>query len=257
MKQPYLYFGRKGYMARAAIASGDYASTPLTNVNSFMLPADVASGVLKPSLELTHRAVDAQASNKRSAIVRDAGPRPGTQAFSGTPLHIVAGEVSILDSSTGCFIDGTNELNINVVGTDGGITPTANDFVYLEEISYSAEVLPASEGLSDICFPASAYISAQPVAYTQGGGVHWDSSALDQTKLIFKSINGVADGVTTINIVHTADKFKAICEAMQELCNSTVYDEMIKVQHLTGGGQFLHNAFSSRGIKVYGMNIIK
>lgn len=264
MKQPYLYFGRKGYYAVAGIVNGDYASTPLTIANSFMLPADVASGVLKPWLELTHRAVDAQASTKRSAIVITAGPRPGTAAFSGTPANIVAGEVSILDSSTGCFIDGTNELNINVVGTDGGLTPTTNDFFYLEEVALSvvgdptaAAVLPYNTVGADICLPASAFISAEPIAYTAGGGVHWDSEAQDSTQLIFKSINGGGNGVDTVTLIHTADKFKEICEAMQDLCNSQVYEEMIKVHHLTASGQVLHNAFSSRGITVYGCQILR
>jgi hypothetical protein len=264
MKQPYLYFGRKGYMARAAIASGDYSGTAMTIANAMMLPADVASGVLKPALELTHRAVDAQTS-KRSAIVIAAGPRPGTPAFTGGNAfaNIVAGEVSILDSSTGCFIDGTNELNINVVGTDGGITPTANDFIYLEEVAVSvagdptaSAVLPFNTTGADICLPASSFISAQPLAYTAGGGIHWDGTAQDATQLIFKPLKPQAGGgVKTISIIHTANKYKEICEAMQDLCNSQVTEEAIKVHHLTASGQVLHNAFSSRGIRVYGMSI--
>ena len=257
MKQPYLYFGRKGYMARAAIANGDYSGDAMTLADDFMLPASVASGVLKPSLELTHRCVDAVASAVRSAIVVAAGPRPGTPAFSGAPTNHVAGEVAILDSSTGCFIDGTNELNINVVGTDGGMTPTTNDFIYLEEVSFAAEVLPFTTVGADICLPASSFISAEPLAYTAGGGIHWDSAAQDSTQLIFKSVNGGGNGVDTVTLIHTADKFKEICEAMQDLCNSTVYEEMIKVHHLTANGQVLHNAFSSRGITVYGCQILR
>ena len=41
MKQPYLYFGRKGYYAFAGIADGDYSGTALTIANSLMLPADI------------------------------------------------------------------------------------------------------------------------------------------------------------------------------------------------------------------------
>ena len=257
MKQPYLYFGRKGYMARAALANGDYSGTAMTIANALMLPADVASGVLKPSLELTHRCVTAQASAKRSAIVVAAGPRPGTQAFSGAPTNIVAGEVSILDSATGSFIDGDQELNINVVGTDGGITPHANDFIYLEEISFAAEVLPFNATGADICLPAASFISAQPLAYTAGAGIHWDGTAQDATQLIFKPLAPEAGGgVKTITMIHTANKYKEICEAMQELCNSQVTEEAIKVHHLTASGQVLHNAFSSKGIRVYGMSIV-
>ena len=59
----------------------------------------------------------------------------------------------------------------------------------------------------------------------------------------------------TVDLVHTADKFKEVCEAMEDLCNSTVYEEMIKVHYLTAAGplvdgQVVHNAFSSRGILI-------
>tara|TARA_R100001463_G_C3539934_1_gene222319 strand:- start:1533 stop:2306 length:774 start_codon:yes stop_codon:yes gene_type:complete len=256
MKQPYLYFGRKGYMARAAIASGDYSGTAMTIANSMMLPANIDVSTASTGLELTHRAVDAQASTKRSAIVIAAGPRPGTQAFSGSPDEIVAGEVSILDSASGYFIDGTNELNVSVVGTDGGLTPTSNDFIYLEEVKFTSEVLPFATTGADVCLPASSFISAQPVAYTAGGGIHWDGSAQDMTQLIFKPLKPQAGGgVITIKMIHTADKYKEVCEAMEVLCNSQVYEEAIKVHQLTVSGQVLHNAFSSRGIKVYGLSI--
>jgi hypothetical protein len=257
MKQPYLYFGRKGYYAFAGIADGDYSGTALTIANSLMLPADIDVSTASTGLELTHRAVDAQASAKRSAIVVAAGPRPGTPDFSGAPTNIVAGEVSILDSASGFFIDGTNELNVSVVGTDGGLTPTTNDFLYLEEVRFTSEVLPFNATGADICLPASSFISAQPLAYTAGGGIHWDGTAQDATQLIFKPLAPQSGGgVKTITMIHTANKYKEICEAMQDLCNSQVTEEAIKVHHLTGNGQVLHNAFSSRGIRVYGMSIV-
>jgi len=258
MKQPYLYFGRKGYYAFAGIADGDYSGTALTIANSLMLPADIDVSTASTGLELSHRAVDAQTS-KRSAIVIAAGPRPGTPAFTGANAfaNIVAGEVSILDSASGFFVDGTNELNVSVVGTDGGLTPTTNDFLYLEEVKFTSEVLPFATTGADVCLPASSFISAQPLAYTAGGGVHWDLTAQDATQLIFKPLAPQAGGgVVVIKIIHTANKYKEICEAMQELCNSQVTEEAIKVHHLTAEGQVLHNAFSSRGIRVYGMSIV-
>lgn len=259
MKQPYLYFGRKGYYAFPAIANGDHTGTPVTNVNGFMVPANKAVSVdASEYLQLSHRAVDA-GTNTRSAIVIANGPRPGTPAFTGGNdlANIVAGEVSILDNKEALLVESTGQLTVTLVGTDGGLTATANDFLYLEEIKFNANVGPYNDATADICLPASNFISAQPVAYTAAGGVHWDLAAQDKTRLIFKSLHGSGDGVTTINIIHTAGKYKEICEAMQDLCNSSVYDEMVKVHYLDIGGQHVHNAFSSRGITIYGMNIIK
>ena len=99
---------------------------------------------------------------------------------------------------------------------------------------------------------------AEPLAFTEGVGVnaglYHDGTALDATRLYFKSAGG-QPLVDTVDIVHTADKFKEVCEAMEDLCNSTVYDEMIKVHYLTatgsqGDGQVVHDAFSSRGILI-------
>ena len=257
MKQPYLYFGRKGYYAFPAIADGDHTGTPVTNDLGFMVPANKAVSVdASAYLQLSHRCVDAVASGVRSAIVVANGPRPGTPAFSGSPTNHVAGEVAILDNKEALLVESTGELTVTLVGTDGGITATANDFLYLEEIAFNPSVGPFNATTSDVCLPASSFISAQPVAYTAAGGVHWDLAAQDQTKLIFKPLKPqTGGGVITINIVHTADKYKEVCEAMQELCNSSVYEEMIKVHHMTPGGQVVHNAFSSRGITIYGMNI--
>ena len=255
MKQPYLYFQRKGYYAVAGIADGDYSGTAVTSANAFMLPADVNATTASPSLQLTHRAVDAQ-TNKRSALVIAAGPRPGTPVFSATPANIVAGEVSILDNATSYFIDGTNELNVHDLSTDGGLTVTTNDFLYLEEISFSAEVLPFTTTGADICLPASSYICAEPLGFTAGGGIHWDGTALDATRLRFLPLSPEGGGgVETVIILHTADKFLEVSQAMAELCNSSVYDEAIKVHQLTASGQILHKAFSSRGIRVYGVRI--
>ena len=119
---------------------------------------------------------------------------------------------------------------------------------------FDATVLPINTIGADLAVPASAFIAAEPLAFTEGVGVnaglYHDGTALDATRLIFKSANKAGAAVDTVDLVHTADKYKEVCEAMQDLCNSSVYKEMIKVHHLTSGGQVLHNAFSSRGIDV-------
>ena len=107
---------------------------------------------------------------------------------------------------------------------------TTNDFVYVEEFQFNAGVLPIATIGADACVPATSLIGIEPLAYTAGGGVHYDGTALDKTRLIFKS--GDADRtVDTVDIIHTGAKFKEMCEAMEVLCNSTVYDEMVKAHY--------------------------
>tara|TARA_R110002050_G_scaffold288781_1_gene440941 strand:+ start:336 stop:1121 length:786 start_codon:yes stop_codon:yes gene_type:complete len=251
MKTPYLYFGRKGYMVRAGIVNGDYSTTEINLANSGMKPVALNNSTANAALELTHRAVDAQTS-KRSALVIAAGPRKGTPAFTGGNAfaNIVAGEVSILDNASSYVIATDEELSIAVVGTNGGLTPTTNDFVYLEEVKFSSTVIPFNTLQSDMCLPASGFLGAEPLAYTSGGGLHWDSAKLDATRLSFKSGDG-SPTIDKVDLVHTAGKFKEICEAMEDLMNSSVYDKAIVVHTLTDQGQFIHNAFSSRGIKIF------
>ena len=52
----------------------------------------------------------------------------------------------------------------------------------------AAAVLPYNTVGADICLPASSFISAEPLAYTAGAGIHWDSSAQDSTQLLFKTL---------------------------------------------------------------------
>jgi len=129
---------------------------------------------------------------------------------------------------------------------------TTNDFVYLEEFKFDDSVLPIATLGADLCVPATSLIGIEPLAYTAGGGLHYDQTAVDKTRLIFKS--GDADRtVDTVDLIHTGSKFKEVCEAMEDVCNSTQYEEMIKVHYLDATTQHLHNAFTSRGINVHGV----
>jgi len=269
MKTPYLYFGRKGYYAQAGVAptSNVAALTAITNANGGMLPIDKANTVVPSTrgFRVLHRAVDAVDDARGTDYTTDFVTGElfaSTTAWATTKNQddIQAGQVTNL-SDAAAFISASQVITIGdntatggTVGSDAtnGIVMTTNDFVYVEEFQFNAGVLPIATLGADLCVPATSLIGIEPLAYTAGGGVHYDGTALDKTRLIFKS--GDADRtVDTVDIIHTGDKFKALCDAMEDLTNSTVYDEMVKVHYLDVAGQKVHNAISSRGIEIYGV----
>ena len=269
MKTPYLYFGRKGYYAQAGVAptSNVAALTAITNANGGMLPIDKANTVVPSTrgFRVLHRAVDAVDDARGTDYTTDfvTGELFASATAWGAAKNqddIQAGQVTNL-SDAAAFISASQVITIGdntatggTVGSDAtnGIVMTTNDFVYVEEFQFNAGVLPIATLGADLCVPATSLIGIEPLAYTAGGGVHYDGTALDKTRLIFKS--GDADRtVDTVDIIHTGDKFKALCDAMEDLTNSTVYDEMVKVHYLDVAGQKVHNAISSRGIEIYGV----
>lgn len=269
MKTPYLYFGRKGYYAQAGVAptSNVAALTAITNANGGMLPIDKANSVVPSTrgFRVLHRAVDAVDDARGTDYTTDfvTGELFASATAWGAAKNqddIQAGQVTNLSdaaafiSSSQVITIGDNTATGGTVGSDAtnGIVMTANDFVYVEEFQFNAGVLPIATLGADLCVPATSLIGIEPLAYTAGGGVHYDGTALDKTRLIFKS--GDADRtVDTVDIIHTGDKFKALCDAIEDLTNSTVYDEMVKVHYLDVAGQKVHNAISSRGIEIYGV----
>ena len=269
MKTPYLYFGRKGYYVEAApaVSSNVMALTALTNPNSGMLPIDKTVSVVPSTrgFRVLHRAVDAVDDKRGTDYTQDFVTGElfaSTTAWASAKNadDIQAGQVTEL-SSDSAFIVGTQVVTVGnnvAAGTAGtvatGLTATTNDFFYVEEYQFNAGVLPIATIGADLCVPATSLIGIEPLGYTAGGGLHYDQTAIDKTRLIFKSGDGDRT-VDTVDIIHTGYKFKEVCEAMEDLCNSTVYDEMVKVHYLTENGQVLHNAFSSRGINVHGVII--
>lgn len=256
MKTPYLYFGRKGYHAIAAVVNGIYPA--LTIANSGMMPAVKADSVL-PSLtgmRVVHRAVDAVGGARGTDYTVD--------FVTGATMNqaIAADDVTELTSATAYQVGSGDEIFTILKETASeaaGITATVNDTMYFEEYAFNAFVPPINTGadntvgFADLCVPATSFLGAEPLAYTDGAagdaGLHYDGTALDATRLYFKSGDN-SPTVDTVDLVHTADKFKDICEAMEDLMNADVYDESIKVHYLHSGGQFVHNAFSSRGISI-------
>ena len=271
MKTPYLYFGRKGYYAQAGVApsSNVAALTAITNANGGMLPI-VKNNSTDPTTlgyRVVHKAVDA-VDDKRGTdyttdfVTGELFASTTAWASAKNADDIQAGQVTNL-TSVSAFIVGSGDQVVTVgdnvaAGTAGtvatGITATTNDFFYVEEFAFNAAVLPIATLGADLCVPATSLIGIEPLAYTAGGGLHYDQTAIDKTRLIFKS--GDADRtVDTVDIIHTGSKFKEVCEAMEVLMNSNVHDEMVKVHYLDANGQRLHNAFSSRGIVVHGVII--
>lgn len=271
MKTPYLYFGRKGYYAQAGVAptSNVAALTAITNANGGMLPIVKANSVDPTTLgyRVVHRAVDAVDDKRGTDYTHDFVT--GVSFADATAWDadknaddIQANQVTNL-TGVSAFIVGSGDQVVTIgdnvaAGTAGtvatGITMTTNDEVWVEEFAFNAAVLPIATIGADACFPATSLIGMEPLAYTAGNGLHYDNTALDKTRLIFKSGDGDRT-VDTVDIVHTGAKFKELCEAMEDLMNSTVYDEMVKVHYLDANGQRVHNAISSRGITIYGVTI--
>jgi hypothetical protein len=250
MKQPYLYFGRKGFQATAGVVNGVYGA--LTNANSGMLPIAKANSVLSPSLRVLIKSTTVVAGVRGSLLAALPDFVDGSDLTAATAAGEVVNVSAIVKSYT--IGSGDEVVTILDVSDTSGQTVIVGDTVYLEEMNFDATVLPINTVGADLAVPASAFIAAEPLAYTEGVGVNQGldeaGNALDATRLIFKSANKAGAAVDTVDLVHTANKYKEICEAMQDLCNSSVYEEMIKVHHLTSSGQVLHNAFSSRGIDV-------
>jgi len=250
MKQPYLYFGRKGYQATAGVVNGVYGA--LTNANSGMLPIAKANSVLSPSLRVLIKSTTVVSSVRGSLLAALPDFVDGSDLTAATAAGEVVNVSAIVKSYT--IGSGNEVVTILDVSDTSGQTVIVGDTVYMEEMNFDATVLPINTVGADLAVPASAFIAAEPLAFTEGVGVnaglYHDGTALDATRLIFKSANKAGAAVDTVDLVHTADKYKEVCEAMQDLCNSSVYEEMIKVHHLTSSGQVLHNAFSSRGIDV-------
>jgi hypothetical protein len=250
MKQPYLYFGRKGFQATAGVVNGVYGA--LTNANSGMLPIAKANSVLSPSLRVLIKSTTVVAGVRGSLLAALPDFVDGSDLTAATAAGEVVNVSAIVKSYT--IGSGDEVVTILDVSDTSGQTVIVGDTVYLEEMNFDATVLPINTVGADLAVPASAFIAAEPLAYTEGVGVNQGldeaGNALDATRLIFKSANKAGAAVDTVDLVHTANKYKEICEAMQDLCNSSVYEEMIKVHHLTSDGQVLHNAFSSRGIDV-------
>ena len=250
MKQPYLYFGRKGFQATAGVVNGVYGA--LTNANSGMLPIAKANSVLSPSLRVLIKSTTVVADVRGSLLAALPDFVDGSDLTAATAAGEVVNVSAIVKSYT--IGSGDEVVTILDVSDTSGQTVIVGDTVYLEEMNFDATVLPINTVGADLAVPASAFIAAEPLAYTEGVGVNQGldeaGNALDATRLIFKSANKAGAAVDTVDLVHTANKYKEICEAMQDLCNSSVYEEMIKVHHLTNSGQVLHNAFSSRGIDV-------
>ena len=259
MKTPYLYFGRKGYIATAGVVNGVYAA--LTNANSGMLPIVKANTLLPESLRVLFKSTTVVGAI-RGNLLLTATDASQVDFVDGSALTAAsaAGEVTNMSGLVKSFTIGSGDEVVTAldVSDTSGMTLIVGDTVYMEEMNFDATVLPIATVGADLCVPATSYLGAEPLAFTEGVGVnaglYHDGTALDATRLYFKSPDG-SPAVDTVDLVHTADKTKEINEAMEDLCNSTVYDEMIKVHYLKeagtlGDGQVVHNAFSSRGILI-------
>jgi hypothetical protein len=256
MKTPYLYFGRKGFAIQEANTNG--VQDALTLPNSGMLPIQKANNVLSTNLRVLHKCGGAVGA-KRGNLLLTSTDATQVDFVDGSDLtaDLVVGEVTNLSGLVKSYTIGNDDqiVSILTVSDTSGLTSTTDDVIYFEETKLHAEVLPIAALQSDMCLPANAFLGAEPRAFTEGGsnspdaGLYHDGTGLDATRLYFKSGDG-SPAVDKVDLVHTAGKFKEICEAMEDLMNCGIYDKVVKVHMLTADGQFVHNAFSSRGISI-------
>tara|TARA_R110002012_G_scaffold287483_1_gene479878 strand:- start:13 stop:825 length:813 start_codon:yes stop_codon:yes gene_type:complete len=259
MKTPYLYFGRKGYIATAGVVNGGYSA--LTNANSGMLPIAKNNSTLPQSLRILFKSTTVVGS-VRGNLLLTATDATQVDFVDGSALTAAtaAGEVTNMSGLVKSFtVDGSEAVTVLDVSDTSGMTIITGDTVYMEEMNFDATVLPINTVGADLCVPATSYLGAEPLAFTEGVGVnaglYHDGTALDATRLYFKSGDG-SPAVDTVDLVHTAGKYKDICEIMEEVINSNVYDSVIKMHYLTaagsalGDGQVVHKKFTDRGILI-------
>ena len=112
MKTPYLYFGRKGFIAQEANTNG--VCDALTIGSGAMLPINKDNATLPPSLRVLHKAGGA-ASSVRGALLTTAGSAGNASVdfVDGSTLtaNHVSGEVTNLSSLVKTWtITGSDEI---------------------------------------------------------------------------------------------------------------------------------------------------
>ena len=168
MKQPYLYFGRKGFQATAGVVNGVYGA--LTNANSGMLPIAKANSVLSPSLRVLIKSTTVVSSVRGSLLAA----LPDFVDGSDLTANTAAGEVVNVSAIVKSYTIGSGDEVVTIldVSDTSGQTVIVGDTVYFEEMNFDATVLPINTVGADLTVPASAFIAAEPLAFTEGVGVN-------------------------------------------------------------------------------------
>ena len=151
MKTPYLYFGRKGYIATAGVVNGVYSA--LTNANSGMLPIVKANTLLPESLRVLFKSTTVVA-DIRGNLLLTATDATQVDFVDGSALLAAsaAGEVTNMSGLVKSFTIGSGDQVVTVldVGDTSGMTIITGDTVYMEEMNFDATVLPIATVGADL-----------------------------------------------------------------------------------------------------------
>jgi len=258
-KTPYIYFGRKGFLAEvsgadqtvaggAAVVATGVAYDHVT-LAGFVPENHTVGASATASTSTDGYRIIIKAKSDNSAVDRGThliaqndfvtgAAFVGTGGATGKPLTNET--VELLAASFG-VASGVITVADYADTTDGnyGYDIQNNDLLWLEQtaILATASDTPTVGGITTkYCAPMKNFIGADTIAYAHE---YWDGTALDRTILSFKSTVGSATD-DTIVLTHTAGKYKAIMEALEEIANSDNYDEAHTFFDLGTDGTITH-----------------
>jgi len=247
-KSPFIYFGRKGYLAEVSAADQEVAGTTATSVVATgvaydhatlagFLPADHTAGISNTSTStdgyrIVIKAAAGTTGDRGAAYTHDFY----TGAAFAAAADPAAGDVTELNAA-GWDVANTNQITVVGSGGTAFYDIQNTDKLWVEQTAQLATAaLPVGTITTAYCAPMKNFIGADTIAYAQE---HYDGTALDRTILSFKSTVGDATD-DTIVLTHTAGKYKAIMEALEEIANSNNYTEAHTFFDLDLDGNEIH-----------------
>jgi len=250
MRSQYVYFGKKGYHTEAP--GTDETSTAVTvalqaNEGGGLLPGDQGADTANGT-NAVHLFVKQVGDGSDGARGSGYGTTDelGATIVSANPKD---GEVVRVPDLG--FIWSSQTVQVQNVSADAvyGYDFEADTLIWAIDSKRDATSPPHLAIGADICVPMSNYLGADAVAFS---GTHYDGSALEVASLKFKAAKGSATD-DVVHLIHTAGKFKEVCEVMEEVANATNYEEAITMHDLDEDGvTTVYKGFADRGITIYG-----
>ena len=250
MKSQYVYFGKKGYHTEAP--GTDETSTATTvalqaNEGGGLIPTDQAANQANGT-HAVHLFVKQVGDGSDGARGSGYGTvdELGATIVSANPKD---GEVVRVPDLG--FIWSSQTVQVQNVSADAvyGYDFESDTVIWAIDSKRDATTPPHLGIGADICVPMSNYIGADAVAFS---GTHYDGSALEVASLKFKAAKGDAND-DVVHLIHTAGKFKEVCEVMEEVANANKYGEAITMHDLDENGvTTVYKGFTDRGITIYG-----
>jgi len=243
-KSPFIYFGRKGYLAEvsgadqtvaggvALVATGvayDHAT-----LAGFVPEDHTVGAAATASTSTSGYRIVIKAKSDNSAVDRGTNLIAQNDFITGAAFVGNGGVVGKpLTNETVELLAGSFGVSSGVITvadyadtTDGnfGYDIQNNDLLWVEQTAQlaTASNTPAPGAITTgYCAPMKNFIGADTIAYAHE---HYNGTALDRTILSFRSTVGTNTDDTVV-LTHTAGKYKAIMEALEEIANSNNYTE--------------------------------